>query len=785
LINPQANALAGYGVNFGIMPVMLESEMTETIFRWGRIQDNSDWLLPLVVFVLLLVYFVRRYRVDAAELKRWQRVLLLGFRVAVIFGLLLYYLHPQWEYLVGSSRVVILIDSSASMGYRDVGEKTRLDAALDWLEQSQLVHKLSETHEVVRFSFSESLHEVADDATTIIPDGSATALGDALFDTLQRERGQPLAGIIVISDGGQNAGRSLDSPLETANRLQIPIYPIGVGETHPPLNYRVGAINLPDRVLPNDPFIVKVPVEMTGGESVAGRNAVAETVAVTVEVSLDDTKIESKEIAFSSDGVMETSFNVRIADPGIYHLTVEVIPPLEDAVPDDNRQHVEVNVVDRKDRILIFASTPSRDYQFFCAQIHRDKTMEVDVYLPWAQAGISQSADKILDQFPSSRSEMAEYDVVIAFDPNWRELSPEQIDILEFWIARQGGGLILVAGQVQQADLITGWVVDPTMDTIRALYPVEFLARGASFDHRYHASAVPHPLKFTRAGENAAFLQIEDDRGNTNFWNRFAGYFGYFAVKNVKPTATLLASSGSPETLGKEESGALMVEQFYGAGRVLYFGSSELWRLRRVEERAFEQIVTKIIRHVAQGRLQRESDRGTLATDKQRYSIGSIAQLRITASDPQLNPLTLPTLPLEILSPVGTLRMMDATLDPNIPGTYQTYLPLDIEGTWTIQWTIPDSEQQLVRTIQVQMSDLEREHPNRNEALLQDIAERSGGIYFTDFELAESLPERIGVRSQRAVMDEASQEKLLYYLLLGICGLLLSEWTLRRLMQLA
>ncbi|MDR0328632.1 MAG: hypothetical protein LBI05_10095 [Planctomycetaceae bacterium] len=237
--------------------------------------------------------------------------------------------------------------------------------------------------------------------------------------------------------------------------------------------------------------------------------------------------------------------------------------------------------------------------------------------------------------------------------------------------------------------------------------------------------------------------------------------------------------------MGKDENGALMVEQFYGAGRVIYFGSGELWRLRRVEEKVFEQVVTKVIRYVAQGRLQRESDRGTLATDKQRYSMGSMAQLRITASDPQLNPLTVPTLPVEVHTPTGTLRMLDVMLDPNVPGVYQAFVPLDMEGTWTMQWTVPDSEQKIVRTVQVQMSDLERENPNRNETLLQEIANRSGGVYFEQFDLAESLPERIGVRSQRAVVNESAQEKLLSYLLMTICAVLLLEWTLRRLMQLA
>ncbi|MCL2006202.1 MAG: VWA domain-containing protein [Planctomycetaceae bacterium] len=767
------------------------SEVSEIIFRWGRIQDNSDWLLPLIVFALLLIYCVRRYKIDAAQLKLWQRSLLLTLRITALAGLLLYYLHPQWENLIGNSRVVVLIDTSASMASRDVdGDQTRLDAALEWLEHSQLLEKLAEQHDVAMFGFDETLAGESPGGNPLTPDGTATALGDALYDTLQRERGQPLAGIILISDGGHNTGRPLDSPLETANRLRMPIFPIGVGQTHPPLNYRVGLIDLPDRVVPNDPFIVKVPIERVGGNPLdappAHRNA-------TLELSLDDVLLESREIAFEADGIIETSFNVRLPEPGTYRLSVEVIPPphANDAIPEDNRQQIEVHAVDRKDRILLFASTPSRDYQFICSQLFRDQTTEVDVYLSWAQPGISQNADRILDRFPSSRSEMAEYDVIIAFDPDWRELSPEQIDIFEFWVARQGGGLILVAGQIHQADSITGWVTDPGMDKIRALYPVEFLARTSAFEHRFRSSPTAHPLRFTRAGESAEFLQITDEQGAVmNFWSLFPGYFGYFAVRGVKPTATLLVSSGSPEILGREETGSLIVEQFYGAGRVLYFGSGELWRLRRIDERVFEQMITKTVRSVGQGRLQRESDRGTLATDRPRYSMGSMAQIRLTASDAQLNPLTLPALPVEVISPTGTLRMLDVMLDLNIPGTYLAYLPLDVEGTWTVQWTVPDAqsdgaEQQIVRTFQVQMSDLEREHPNRNESLLQEIAERSGGMYFADFGLAESLPERIGVRSQRAVVDGAFQEKLLYYLLLAICCILLAEWMFRRLMQLA
>jgi hypothetical protein len=903
------------------------SETTGTLFQWARIQENSDWFLPVLVVVLLFAYFFRRYRIDAAELKSWQQIILLVLRSASVFCLLVYYLHPQWISLVGNSRVAVLIDSSASMGNHDLlpiqqeilenseenknGEEnkdkeenkskegneeneenrknaqnenengngnsvgpTRLGAVLDWIERSELLNRLAEKHEVILYSFDSTLQsknhqpdqpDPSNNLNNLKPNGDSTAIGDTLFEILQRERGQPLAGIILLTDGGQNTGREIDIPLETAQRLKIPIYPIGVGRTRQPLNFRVGNPDTPDRAFPGDPFLVKIPIEMVGGEKDTeylknsgneendensenenGENEIGEdnrnrnvnknenerttspattptTSPITLPVELWSqsltlegasavpTKIDEKQIRFSGNGTIETVFEVRIAEPDKLRFTIKIVPPNEDHFSADNQQQTDIEIVDRKDRVLLFASAPSRDYQFLCSQIYRDKSMLVDVYLPWARPGISQNADKILEQFPSTRTEMAEYNIVVAFDPNWRELSDEQIDVLEFWVARQGGGLILFAGTIHQADTVTGWITEMGLDKIRALYPVEFLAKQSAFDHRYHGDTQAWALKFSRAGEDADFLKPTDNPTESRaFWNKFPGFYGFFAVKGVKLTATLLAASGSPETLGRAESGALIVEQFYGAGRVIYFGSSELWRLRRVDEKAYEQIAAKMLRYVGQGRLQRESDRGSLAADKQRYSLGSIAQLRITANDAQLNPITSPTVPVDILSPSGTLRTVEGKLDPNMPGTFQTLLPLTEEGTWSVQFTIPGTEERITRTVQVRMSDLERELPNRNEPLLLKLATQSGGIYFRSpnealppvkesplygnidfFTETQNNPysgppitELLKIRSQRAVPNTVAEEKILHWLLLGLCSTLIMEWTLRRLMKL-
>ena len=821
------------------------SETPESVFRWARIQENSDWLWPLVVVALLLWWSLRRYRIDAAELSRWQRTALMTFRIGVLACLFLYYLHPQWEHLVGNSRVAVLLDSSASMGSRDLlpppnegltddepenSTPTRLEGVLDWIDRSELIARLRDKHDVVIYSFDRTVNRVLlqsqvtrpDDVEipekpegnlyALQPDGDETRLGEALLDVFQRERGQPLAGVLLISDGAINAGRSIDSAQEIAKRQHLPIYTVGVGLKQQPLNARIANFDVPDRAFPGDPFTVKAQIQLLGGEEVAEGT----TWRIPVELwrqgedAPSETKIAEKEVRIASGGLIDIDFEIRCPDPGKQKLSLKLIPPEEDRNPADDQQQAEVEVVDRKDRVLLFAGGPSRDYQFFCTQIFRDKSMNVDVYLPWAKPGVSQSADKILDRFPSTRTEMAEYDTVVAFDPDWRELSTEQIDVLDFWVTRQGGGLVLFAGPVNLGVSVGNWVTDPGMDKIRAMYPVEFFAKTSVHDHRYHGDEQPAPPKFSRAGEDAEFLRSTDNPLDARtFWNEFPGFYGFFAVKDVKPTATLLASSGSSEAIGRGNSGALVVEQFYGAGRVLYFGSQELWRLRRVDEKAFEQIVTKVLRYVSQGRLQRDSDRGSLATDKRRYPLGSMAQLRATANDAQLKPIEVPTLPLDVIVPTGKLRTVNLTLDPTLPGSYQTHLPLTEEGTWSLQFALPDGGEKIVKTVQVRMGDLERENPSRNEPLLIELAKQSGGLYydspldaldtvkesslFGNLRLFSSqmenpppkITELLRVRSQRAVLDTTAEESMMKTLLIALCSLLLVEWTLRRLMKLA
>ena len=181
--------------------------------------------------------------------------------------------------------------------------------------------------------------------------------------------------------------------------------------------------------------------------------------------------------------------------------------PPEDSNSADDQQEVDVEIVDRKTQVLLVASGPTREYTFLRNQLQRDKETVVDVWLQSApDEGVSQDAHKLLTDFPSTPQELFEYDAIVAFDPDWRELSTDQIDLLERWVAEKAGGLVVLAGPVQ----MDRWVQDTKLTKIRGLYPVEFNRRITLMDEGRFGSTTPWPIEFSREGLEAEFLWLAD-----------------------------------------------------------------------------------------------------------------------------------------------------------------------------------------------------------------------------------------------------------------------------------
>jgi hypothetical protein len=814
----------------------------QVVYELSRLRDFDDLRLPValgVVLVTLLASLVWwLYRRDTVELPRRTGFILAILRLIAFAGLVVYFLgieRRSTRDVVNNSQVAVLIDVSQSMGLPASddstagGETSRLDEIVAVLEQSPLIASLRRSHDVNLLRFDRETEPVAafgqistlsdadnpsPDTSTIStggassdppstagaslasqlqPRGTETRLGQALDYVLRLYRDKPLAGVVVVTDGAQNAGVEPTAAMHLAGERKIPFYTIGVGSKEPQRNVAIRDLIVPARAFPGDTVDVAGFLQATG---FANRELTVELLRRRSEEPEGGTAIATERVTLRKDGeVASVNFRVEPDQTGTFVYGLRLLAPDGDANARDNAREAEVEVIDRKTKVLLFASGPMRDYQYLRNQLFRDKSMTVDIFLQSAQPGISQDANKILDHFPSTREELFAYDGIVAFDPKWTALDAEQCALLESWVAEEAGGLIVVAGPIHTAELARS----AEHGKIRDLYPVTFQQRFTLMSDGQYGGQTAWPLEFESAGREAKFLWLgQTAAASAAAWDDFAGVYGYFDVKGPKPGATVYSRFSDPQTAGLTgDRPVYLAGQFFGAGQVFYIGSGELWRLRSLNPAHFEVLYTKLIRHVSQGRILRGSSRGALMVERDRYELGESVVVRARLSDAQHNPLSVDSVGAQVLVPDGDASPIRLKADVDRPGMYLGQFKVLQEGTYRIALSPPGGEEQpLTRFIQARVPDLERRQAERNEPLLVSLAHETGGIYYSRLNaavqgeeklppLAEAIPNRAEVTTIKGAPDKVFAERQMHWLLVVVAGALFVEWIVRRLHRLA
>lgn len=635
----------------------------------------------------------------------------------------------------------------------------------------------------------------------LMPRGSKTRLGDAVRFLVDKNRGGPVAAVVVISDGRNNAGIDCGTAVDLSADAGIALYTVGMGSDQLPRNVRVVDVKAPPRVYPGDPFTVTGYVQASGLE---GRTVTVQLYSApqNSQAGAGETLEDERRVRLGAEGqVLPAVFDVTPEVQGRRIYTVRVVAPDQDRVPRDNQRTVKVEIVDRTNRVLLMAGGPTREFRFLRNQLFRDRQVTVDVWLQTSQPGASQDADRMLVQFPADTQQMFQYDCVVAFDPDWQQVDQQQLQLLERWVAEQAGGLILIAGPVDMPKWTLRARGDRRFEPLMALCPVVFYSRASSaLGGSYFGSETAWPLRFTEEGQQASFLWLADTPlVSEQAWASFPGVYGFYTVRGSKPGATVYARFSDPQTTIDGTLPVYLVGQFYGAGRVFYQGSGEMWRLRAVDESYFQQYYTKLIRYVSQGRLLRDSRRGILLVDKPRCLLGETVIVRASLTDAQFRPLQLPEVPAVLVDPAGGRRrlVLRQVQDAARAGMYAGQFNALVEGDYQIQLAIPQAEEDnlLTREVRVRVPQLELEHPQRDDALLSDMARRTGGAYYVGIPAvlghqgAASLPSVIEPQDQQTYLpgtpDRLFQQRLMAWLMILICGALSLEWLVRRLNRLA
>jgi uncharacterized membrane protein len=271
-------------------------------------------------------------------------------------------------------------------------------------------------------------------------------------------------------------------------------------------------------------------------------------------------------------------------------------------------------------RVLLFASAPTREYQFLRSLLVREsegKRVELSILLqppPGQEPRPGQVQDVPAERLLTSLPERLDgYDVIVAFDPDWNRLSAASATALKKWVANQGGGLLLVAGPINTIQLARKADADK-LGPIRDLYPV------TPEDLRLTVTDIdtskPRRLTFPGGAGGRGFLKL-DAAGKDALagWGEFftgrkqgeaggdteprRGFYSYYPVRSVKEKAVVLAALEDTKARLKDgKDQPFLVTMPIGKGRVVYLTSGETWRLRQQRQTYYERFWLGLLAYV-------------------------------------------------------------------------------------------------------------------------------------------------------------------------------------------
>jgi hypothetical protein len=342
-------------------------------------------------------------------------------------------------------------------------------------------------------------------------------------------------------------------------------------------------------------------------------------------------------------------------------------------------------------------------------------------------------------------------------------------------VKEKGGGLLFIAGP----QFSPGAFRDtPLADVLPVEPPLrqfdDELDSRKSFRIRLTPIGQMHPL----------FRLAPEEAENQTVWERLMPLYWSAGPLKLKPAAEILAVRGAGDSSDGPSAQPLAVQQFVGAGRVLFFGFDESWRWRlRDNERLYKQFWMQTVNFLARPRL----GRADLRLDKQApYRQGEPIRVTVRFPDDAAppNPETPVQVAIESKAENGELEVQNLQLArlAGSRGTYEALLSRSLPGSYRFRLVAPTSTGPAPETTaRVLPPPGETDNLKLNRGDLERAALISRGRYYDLAEagrLPAEMPEapRVSLHQPRPPYELWSHPSM-FLLGLGLIGI---EWLLRK-----
>jgi uncharacterized membrane protein len=678
--------------------------------------------------------------------------------------------------------VAVLVDDSRSMELADVDGRSRGEVARELFATpgSPLRDALEDRFLLRHYRFSAGTERIEDPADLTFR-GTRTRIGPALDQVRRDLQALPLAGIVLVTDGGDQDPGALEDAILALRSEGVPVHAVGVGNERLEPDVEIERVEMPSSVIRGSTVVADVVVAHRG----------LDRTVVPVRILEDGRILASEEVELPRGGGSVTArIPVTLEGWGVRSLRVAVPPQAGELMVENNHRDVHVRVRSEPERILYFEGEPRSEVAFLRRALRTDDALRLvvlqrtgeDRYLWLGMEGPEEAGDereRLADGFPRTRDELFRYRALVLGSVEASYFTPDQLRMIAEFVDRRGGGLLALGGWSALGEGgYAGTALAPVLPVdLEGGPPPPPEARVRDVKVGPTQRGETHPVGRLGADGGAA---VEGLTG----WAGLPPLTSVNRVGPPRPGATVILEGRSPEGGGGPHP--ILASQRYGAGTASVWAVQDTWTWQMhadipLEDRTYETFWRQLLRWLVQEvpePVSLDAVRDRVAPDE---PVELVAQVR----DSSYLPVNDARVTAVITDPVGGERELAlawslerdgeyrGSFVPDRPGPYEVRARVERPGSGVL----PDSPSVHV---EAGVLDLELGSGAMRGDLLRRIAEETGGRFHTLEGAASQLPEAVRYTGSGTVVQEERDLWDAPILFLLLVGLLSAEWLVRR-----
>ena len=662
---------------------------------------------------------------------------------------------PQESYMA------VVIDNSESMKIKDDGQVSRGEQLLKQFEATKFFDRLQDKFKVRIYRFDRDAERI-EKPDRLNFEGKRTRLESAT-DLLNQELGTvPLSGVVLITDGGDNASKQWTESLSRLESRKIPFYTVGVGSENITHDAEIVKVAAPRETLKESTAVVDVSYRSHG---FAGRKA-------TLYVRENGVLLKSEEVTLPADGqISEKTIDLPVKNEGTRLFSFSLQAP-DDRIPENNTLDSLVEIKNDHPQILYIEGEPRWEFKFLRRAIQDDPNIRLVTLLRSSQNKFyRQGIDKeemLAEGFPKKREELFQYKGLIFGSIESTFFTQDQLKNVVDFVSTRGGGYLMMGGRNSFAG--GKYQNSPIADIL----PVQM----ATEDRIPIIGRLK--LAITDYGRTHPLMKLSPDASaNTKQWSDLPPLNDFNKTLDAKVGGIVLAR-GQSDQRGNVDP-ILLAYQRYGRGRTMAFTSGSSWRWQMEmdhEDMTYELFWKQILRWL----VNTSPDPVMITSDKDTYLPGESVRLSSEISNKSFERMNNAKVIAKVTNPAGITESVAMDWNGAQEGTYQSELNVTEPGIYHVDVEAAQGSENLGtnRTaFQVQDRPVEYYDAMLNTRLLQSVATATGGRYYPLSRIGDVPDDAVYVEGETSFVEQKELWDVPFLFML-LCMTLAGEWFWRK-----